>query len=367
MQVYNQILKGQLGHMDVDFERFDVTGGMEELEPFEPNTHLARLHQVYRALDGDLQARIQESRYDQLAVLPGAGALQRGIAEFLDQFGHLSDSGNDFSHRPWREDPDLVLQMITHYTPPEGIAGNKARIEDLPLSPIRRPLFKAIYNRARRFRFYREAVSSLYTLGYGLFRDHFLALGDHFVRRDILAQREDIFWLYLDEVREIVKTGCPAPDCQALVRERKKEVELIRDITPPDILYGDQAPFLDPNPGKGLKGIPTSRGNYTGPARILKGLQDLNRLRAGDVLVIPYSDVSWTPLFTKAGAVIAESGGILSHSSIIAREYGIPAVVSVPGACGITDGTLVTVDGYRGEIQIHEEAAAVADKPGSES
>jgi len=87
-------------------------------------------------------------------------------------------------------------------------------------------------------------------------------------------------------------------------------------------------------------------------------------LRAGDVLVIPYSDVSWTPLFTKAGAVIAESGGILSHSSIIAREYGIPAVVSVPGACQIADGTLVTVDGYRGEILVHEETgAALVEEP----
>ncbi|MFN2227518.1 MAG: PEP-utilizing enzyme, partial [Anaerolineae bacterium] len=106
--------------------------------------------------------------------------------------------------------------------------------------------------------------------------------------------------------------------------------------------------------GQGLRGIPTSRGHYTGPARVLRGIQDFARLQEGDVLVIPYSDVGWTPLFTKAGAVIAESGGILSHSSIIAREYGIPAVVSVPGACQIPDGTPVTVDGYRGEILVQE-------------
>jgi pyruvate,water dikinase len=80
----------------------------------------------------------------------------------------------------------------------------------------------------------------------------------------------------------------------------------------------------------------------------------MGKVQAGDVLVIPYSDVGWTPLFTKAGAVVAESGGILSHSSIIAREYGIPAVVSVPGACQLADDTLITVDGYRGEIIVHE-------------
>lgn len=71
------------------------------------------------------------------------------------------------------------------------------------------------------------------------------------------------------------------------------------------------------------------------------------------MLVIPCSDVGWTPLFTRAGTVIAESGGIPSHSSIIAREYGMPAVVSVPGACQIPDGTPVTVDGQRGEIVVH--------------
>ena len=84
----------------------------------------------------------------------------------------------------------------------------------------------------------------------------------------------------------------------------------------------------------------------------------MTKLQEGDVLVIPYSDVGWTPLFTKASAVIAESGGILSHTSIIAREYGIPAVVSVPAACQIADDTLVTVDGYRGEITLYDSLKA---------
>jgi phosphoenolpyruvate synthase/pyruvate phosphate dikinase len=356
MQVYSRTLKGQLGRMGVDFESFDLTGGMQELEQFEPNVHLACLYQLYSALDGDLQTRILENQYDQLEALPGAEALQEGIVQFLDQFGHLSDSGNDFSHEPWRENPDLILQMITNYTPHEGGAPAKVQLEDLKLPALRRPLFKLMYNRARRFRWCREAVSSLYTYGYGLFRDYFLALGDRFVRRHIIAHRDDIFYLYMDEVRQIVETGHLAQDCQALVRERRDEIDRVRDITPPDIIYGDQAPPLDRDRGKGLKGIPTSRGHYTGPARVLRGMQDMGKLQEGDVLVIPYSDVGWTPLFTKASAVIAESGGILSHSSIIAREYGIPAVVSVPGACQIADGKLVTVDGYRGDIIVHEVA-----------
>jgi phosphohistidine swiveling domain-containing protein len=358
MQVYNQTLKGQLGRMDVDFESFDLTAGMQELERFEPNVHLAHLHRLYSTLDEDLQARILENRSDQLAALPGAETLQEGIARFLDQFGHLSDSGNDFSHEPWRENPDLILQMITTYTPHEGSAMDKVQFKDLELPALRRPIVKSMYNRARRFRWYREAVSSLYTYGYGLFRDYFLALGDFFARRGVLDQRDDIFYLYMEEVREIVETDSLAQDCGVLIRERRDEIDRVLGITPPEIIYGDQAPPLDPNQGQGLTGIPTSRGHYTGPARILHGIEDLGKLQEGDVLVIPYSDVGWTPLFTRAGAVVAESGGILSHSSIIAREYGIPAVVSVSGACQLADGTLVTVDGYCGDIIVHEETQA---------
>ena len=86
---------------------------------------------------------------------------------------------------------------------------------------------------------------------------------------------------------------------------------------------------------------------------VVKGLRDFKKLKHGDVLVIPYSDVGWIPLFAKAGAVIAESGGMLSHSSIIAREYGIPAVVSVNGALQLSDNLTVSIDGYKGEVHIH--------------
>jgi pyruvate,water dikinase len=356
MRVYNRMLKGQLDRMDVDFESFDLTGGMQELQRFEPNAHLTRLHQLYSALDPDLKAHVRESRYGQLPNLPGAEALQAGIAQFLEEFGHLSDSSSDFSQEPWRENPDLILQMIINYVPPEGGVSNKIQVTELQLPALRRPLFMSIYNRARRFHWYREAVSSLYTFGYGLFRGFFLALGHHFVQRGLIAQAEDIFYLYMDEVREIVETGTLTQDCQESVSKRTEEIDRVRDITPPEMIFGDHAPPLVPTRGQALKGVPTSLGNYTGPARVLQGIQDMGKVQEGDVLVIPYSDVGWMPLFTKAGAVVAESGGILSHCSIIAREYGIPAVVSVTGACQLTDDTPLTVDGGQGEIIVHEPA-----------
>jgi pyruvate,water dikinase len=354
MRVYNRLLERQLASMGVDFQGFEMTGGAQYLEDFEPSVHLARLHQEYNYLDGELQARIRSLGYQALATLPGTEALRCGLERFLEQFGHLSDSGSDFSCEPWRDDPDLVLQLIANYTPPEGGSARKFRLEELEVKALRRPFFMAVYRRARRYQWYRELVSSLYTYGYGLFRDQFLELGERFVGSDILRDRHDIFFLYLDEIRDVVEAGGPARDYQALACDRKDDLDRFRDITPPQVIYGKQAPPLPSDVHEGLQGIATSRGHYTGPARILRGLKDFDKLQVGDVLVIPYSDAGWTPLFTKAGAVIAESGGMLSHSSIIAREYGIPAVVSVPSACQIAEETLVTVDGYRGRVILHE-------------
>jgi pyruvate,water dikinase len=145
-----------------------------------------------------------------------------------------------------------------------------------------------------------------------------------------------------------------------MISQRKAEMERCSAVTPPDILYGDQPPPVRARVSGVLKGTPTSRGLYRGPVRVVQGIRDLAKVEEGDVLVVPYADVGWTPLFTRVGAVVAESGGILSHSSIVAREYGIPAVVSVAGACALRDGTIVSVDGYRGEITTEETVQETA-------
>lgn len=145
---------------------------------------------------------------------------------------------------------------------------------------------------------------------------------------------------------------------QEKVKQRRLDITRYQDAVLPDLIYGREQPPVQTAVANSLRGIPTSLGTYTGPARILQGLADFARLNSGDVLVIPYSDVGWTPLFARAGAVAAEAGGVLSHSSIIAREYRIPAVVSVAGACRITDGTIVTVNGFSGDILIGQADTA---------
>lgn len=364
MQTYNALLKNRLARIGVDFESFDATAGLRELDDFDPNLHLGELNRMYNSLEPDVRACIRSCSYEELREVPGAEALRSHVEQFIERFGHLSDSGTDFSSVPWRETPDLIIGMVTDYTDPADRSGTTLSFQDLNVSPIRRPLLSWVWPRARRFRLHREAVGSLYTYGYGLLRVCFLALADHFVRRGVFPSREDIFYLRLDEVRQIVAEEVPGREYADRIATRKCEISESQDMVLPSVVYGDQPVALETESSDRLQGTPTSRGCYTGPVRVIQGLREFGKLRDGDVLVIPYSDVGWTPLFGKAGAVIAESGGMLSHSSIIAREYGIPAVVSVAGACHLVDDTLVTVDGYRGEIRVQafeEDSRARSD------
>jgi pyruvate,water dikinase len=356
MGVYTILLKRQLARISFDFESLDLTRGMDELEQFSPALFLMRLNKLYRELDEGVQERIKRGGYREFQQIGGQGTtlLKENVKLFLEQFGHLSDGGNDFSHVPWRENPDVILQMIVNYKQPEPSSRHTFHWGDVKLSRFRRWLINPIYRRVCTFRLYRERISFLSEWGYDLYRTCFLALGNHFVRRGFLRCAEDIFYLSLDEVKDISEKKQPVCPCADTIAVRKREMEEYQDITLPSVIYGDQPPPLTVETVTRLKGIPTSRGQYRGHVKVIRGIQDFHRLEDGDVLVIPYSDVGWTPLFIKAGAVIAESGGILSHSSIIAREYNIPAVVSVPNACHLQENILVTVDGYHGEVVIHE-------------
>jgi phosphohistidine swiveling domain-containing protein len=356
MQVYTQVLKARLQRLGVDYESIDLTKDLFELKQYQPNVHLDALHQLYIEMDEQTRMRVKETSYAEFLQLSDVAVLQREFVRFMDDFGHLSDSGNDFSEKPWREDPDLILRMMIDYHAPGDASSDAVRFDDLDLPSVRKLFLRPIYHRARRFKLHREAVSSLYTYGYGLFRDYFLELGSRFVERGVLLAREDIFFLQFDEVRSVVLSDETDPDYRERIDERKAEIEECRKILPPTVIFGDEALPVHKPADATLKGTPTSRGIHTGRARVVQGIRDFPKLKDGDVLVIPFSDVGWTPLFTRAGAVVAESGGILSHSSIVAREYGIPAVVSVPGACQLDDGAIVTVDGFQGEIIVHAEA-----------
>jgi len=131
-------------------------------------------------------------------------------------------------------------------------------------------------------------------------------------------------------------------------------MEETKDILLPQAIYGEAAPILERGEVKNHYGTGTSSGSYSGKTRVVQRRDDFDSVRKGDVLLIPFSDVSWTPILAKAGAIVSETGGMLSHCSIIAREMGIPALVSVENACSIGNGLNVTADGSNGILTIHD-------------
>jgi pyruvate,water dikinase len=263
---------------------------------------------------------------------------QTAFDRFMEEYGHYSESGNDFSVPPWRESPDLVLEIIRKMTGKERKEAGKAN----------GPLISGLQRQEARFRSYRERMGSTYTRYYSLFRNYFLEAGERLRTRGVFEDREQVFLLELSELKAAL-LGAPG-DWRRLVDDRSLEMQRLAGISLPTVIFGEEPPPVHYETLKVLNGTPSSGGYYRGKARVVKGLADMKRLEQGEVLVIPYSDVGWTPFFHLAGAVVSESGGMLSHSSIIAREYGIPAVVSVPGAMRIQDGTVLEIDGYRGEV-----------------
>jgi pyruvate,water dikinase len=356
MQVYNGLLRKYLKGHGVSPEQFDLTDQWESLKAFHPNVHLADLHQQYLALEPTLQDRLRQGDLQALDQDGGLADFRRHFHEFLDYFGHMSDSTVDFTSVPWRESPEMILRLICEFTPPESTPGNKVGLQDLKHGPLSLRYLTFVYHRARQFRLYREMYSSLYTYTLMLLRDHFHSLGARLVHEGLLSSWDDIFYLYLDELRDWVKGARDGMNFKTLVKERIAEMESSRQALVPDVIYGDAMPPLISAQTNRLQGIPTSPGYYAGRVKVVRGLNDFSKLEQGDVLVIPYSDVGWTPLFARAGAVIAESGGILSHSSIIAREYNIPAVVSVKAAMDLPDGAQVEVDGYKGLVYLKDDA-----------
>jgi pyruvate,water dikinase len=350
--MHNRMFSNELKRLGVDLSQFDVTAGLPEVAEYDPATHLRRLHAAFEKFDPEVQQRIREGMYAGLIRMGGLQEFKKGVATFIERFGYLSDNGNDFSCIPWRESPDMLLGLILDFKSEPEEKSAKVLFADLKVNFLRRRMVKLFYERVRVYRLLREQLSAQYTYTYGLFRYYYLAMGECLVKRNVIDAPEDVFYLTDSEVHQMLGGQKAMTDHRAEVARHKADMERFQDIVLPTIIYGDEEPPVADRSSERLFGLATSLGHHTGPVKVVRGITDFSKVQHGDVLVIPYSDVGWTPLFARAGAVVAESGGLLSHSSIIAREYGIPAVVSVNGAMNLCDDIRVTVDGHKGEVII---------------
>jgi len=351
---YCMIIKKQLEKDNIEFESLDLTCINERLKYLDSRYYLSVLYKEFKKLPLEDQIKIKPMKYQTLLEKYAETNLINGIKNFITHYGYLRDNNNDFSQLSWQEMPDLVLKMIYNFVELKLDITDKHEIITLIRKIFKGPFWKMMFRKFMTYREYRDVVTSLYLFGYSLFRPFFLRIGLLFKEKRYITERDDLFYLNLDEIRTLAKTDEKLELFRKRINKRKNEIIKYQNIHIPIVLYDDKPPepIIGAKLINELQGVPTSKGHYIGPVRVVKGLRDFDKIQEGDVIAIPYSDVSWTPLFTKAKAVISESGGILSHCSIIAREYNIPAIVSVRGATELKDNTIVSVDAYNGKISI---------------
>jgi len=351
---YMRLLEQQLGKMNVDILTFDTFANLHELDQYNPNNALMNLHKKFALISKKENSGRPSENKDPSMIKIKETDFEDSFNQFIKNFGYLSSNSNNFMAAPWRENPDAVLQMIREFQMIDREKSTRVSFEDLPAGGLRKWLVKLFYKRVRKFSVYREQISRSYYYGYGLSRPYFLRLAKGMISKGWLESKEDIFFLTWDEIQGVIETKDPE-HLQNKITTRQEEMEAYRDVDLPDVIYGDEPPPVFSGSFDRLRGTPTSQGYYSGPLKIVSGMEEFHKVTAGDVIVIPYSDVGWTPLFSLAGAVIAESGGLLSHSSIIAREYQIPAVVSVPNCMRLRDMQRVSVNGFTGEIVLLDQ------------
>jgi len=351
---YIRLFEKQLTSIGVEFKQFDLFKDFLELDAYNPHLYLSELKQGYDQLSDNAKTQLALGHIEFDSTVEKEIQFQNQTMQFIEKFGHLSDNGNNFTAKPWRENPEFVHEMIRDFK--EVPRGMKSRIDisDLRVKGLRKRILRFLFDRSRKYALYRDQVSYHYMYGYGLFRPYFLKIADWMVVANWLDDREDIFYLYWDEIKDSIR-NMSGTGLSELVNLRQNEMSAFQNVILPEVIYGDDAPPVFSESFDKLKGTPTSQGYYDGVIKVIRGRDDFDKVDQGDVIVIPYSDVGWTPLFSRAGAVIAESGGILSHSSIIAREYQIPAVVSVSNCMQLADEQRVSVNGFTGEIVLLDD------------
>jgi len=277
-----------------------------------------------------------------------------GWEAFLRRFGHLSDSPNDCSRVTWAEQPEQVRAMVGdgRRLPADALGPDDAAAHLLAATPRwQRPLVHRSWQRASALRLARERMGYTYARVYALYRPTFLEIARRLVAAGVLDHAEDVFLLGWDEVRTALDGRLA--DAASLVDARRAEMAEAAELSWPERIVGD-----DPVPVRGrasaraLSGVAAAPGRHVGPARVVTSLTAASDVGVDDVLVLEAPDVTWTPLLLRAGAVVSESGGMLAHAAIVAREVGVPCVASVAGATLIPDGSIVCVDGWSGDVLV---------------
>lgn len=325
---------------------------------------VAHLRGVGDAADADV--------LEGVADLPGGRQARDAIQGYLDDYGMRCPGEIDITRPRWSERPAaLVPVLLGHIDNAEPGAGTRRfeqgrrearekehdvleRLRALPGGEAEAEETERMIGLVRTFIGYREYPKYFMVSRYLLYKRALLEEADGLVRAGVLRDREDAFFLTFEEFGEAVRTG-RADD--GLIRRRREEFTGFEALTPPRVITSEGEAVTGSYrrrdvPDGALAGLPVSSGTAEGRARVVLDPEEAD-LEAGDILVTAFTDPGWSPLFVTLEGLVTEVGGMMTHGAVVAREYGLPAVVGVENATALVrDGQRIRVNGTDGHVEI---------------
>lgn len=310
---------------------------------------------------------------DELAKFDGGEETQDAIYDYLSKYGMRCNGEIDITKTRWSEKPTTLVPMIlSNIKNSEPNASNRKfeqgrqealkkeqelldRLKQLPDGEQKAKETKRMIDLIRNFMGYREYPKYGMVNRYFVYKQALLKEAEQLVKANVIHEKEDIYYLTFEELHEVVRTN--KLDYQ-IISKRKDEYKLYKKLTPPprvitsdgEIIVGEYK--RENLPAEAFVGLPVSSGVIEGRARVILKMEDAD-LEDGDILVTAFTDPSWTPLFVSIKGLVTEVGGLMTHGAVIAREYGLPAVVGVENATKlIKDGQRIRVNGAEGYIEL---------------
>ena len=308
----------------------------------------------------------------ELPALEGGQEAADAIRGYLDRYGVRCVGEIDITRPRWSEQPSVLVPLILgniknfdagtaerRFEQGRQEATKKEqellqRLRELPDGAQRAEETKRMIDRVRTFIGYREYPKYGMVRRYFEYKQALLAESDRLLQAGVLRERDDIFFLTFDELHDVARTQQVDDH---LIRERKETYESYQTLKPPRVLTSDGEALSgsyrrDDLPAGALVGLPASAGTVEGRARVVLDMSEED-LEPGDILVTAHTDPSWSPLFVVVTGLVTEVGGLMTHGAVVAREYGLPAVVGVENATQlIPDGERIRLNGSEGYVEI---------------
>ncbi|PFM63723.1 phosphoenolpyruvate synthase [Bacillus cereus] len=316
---------------------------------------------------------IKDERFlDELVKFKGGEKARDAIYAFLNKYGMRCSGEIDITKTRWSEKPTTIIPMILNNIRDFEAGASKRKFEEglqealkkgedllnrlqhVPDGVQKVEETERMISLIRNFTGYREYPKYGMINRYFIYKQALLKEAEQLMQNSVIHEIEDIYYLTFEELHEVVRTNKLAYE---VINNRKNEYKLYEKLTPPRVITSDGEIIIgkykrENLPAEAIVGLPVSSGVIEGRARVILNMEDAN-LEDGDILVTSFTDPGWTPLFVSIKGLVTEVGGLMTHGAVIAREYGLPAVVGVEHATKlIKDGQRIRVHGTEGYIEI---------------